>query len=107
MIEVRKTLLAPFCESTVRMARQMYNHCPDCGGHTRIMVIRGVPNEEATVVGPPPAEIFFCERCAVALLVVFDPTHEVAIERGLPQMFQTAGLLPSETPTSSQASPPV
>lgn len=93
MIEVRKTLLSPFNENTVRMARQMYRHCPDCGGHTRTMVIRGTQPEGSTSSGPPPAQLFFCDRCALGLLVIYDPTHETAIEQGLPQLLEAAGVL--------------
>lgn len=93
MIEVRKTLLSPFSEDTVRVARQMFGHCPDCGGHTRTMLIRGVQPEGGPVSGPPPAQVFFCDRCALGLLVVYDPQQETAIEQGIPQMLKAAGLL--------------
>ncbi len=93
MIEVRKTLLAPFCEANVRAARQMYGHCPDCGGHTRMMVVHGQVQEDGSRSGPPPAQIFFCDRCALALLVVYDASQEVALERGLPELLKEAGVL--------------
>lgn len=95
MIEIRKTILAPFAEDTARMAKRMYGHCPDCGGHTRTMLIRA-PGPEGNVTGPPPAQLFFCDRCTLGLLVIYDPAQEVAIEQGLPQMLEAAGMLSKE-----------
>jgi hypothetical protein len=93
LIEVRKSLLAPFCEANVRAARRLYGHCPDCGGHTRMMVVHAQMLEDGTRSGPPPAQIFFCDRCALALLVVYDPSQRIALEQGLPELLKEAGIL--------------
>ncbi len=93
MIEVRKTTLSPFSEYSVRMARKLYAHCPDCGGHTRMMVIRGAALDGAIVQGPPPAQLFYCDRCELALVVIYDPSKEVAIEKGIPNLLEDAGML--------------
>lgn len=63
MIEVRKTLMAPFCEENVRMSRRLFGHCPDCGGHTRMILVRDTPTDSAPKAAPPQAQIFFCDRC--------------------------------------------
>ncbi|TAK32747.1 MAG: hypothetical protein EPO21_14765 [Chloroflexota bacterium] len=86
--ELRRTCLGFYSAESYAATLAAHRHCPDCGDHTRPMLIRGRAEGSNKIVGSP-VQLFVCDRCQVAFMISYDPCEDAALEASLPEIMDS------------------
>lgn len=86
--DLRRTCLGHYDAESFAATQASFRHCPDCGDHTRPMLIRGKAADGDKIVGSP-VQLFVCDRCQVAFMISYDPCQDAALEASLPDILNS------------------